>query len=1035
MNEGYRVVRRKRPSAAMRAKRKRQYRKRKSSLKRYARKYRRKSSVRRRLKRLKTFRARRHLRKGQRISSGLELSGNLIEIALHAKNEESLVDQNIKQLKESINSFAISISQKPNKHYEEAFKAASRTAKKLHECYDKIGKQVNETKEVEFNEWDLDQLPAPRDNHKKYEQISEDFSDILGFKKPKVDPQTQQVNKIIEDLKEFESQSSKLADLSRRGELDEKDAKDFLSKAHKYLSEAMETISEKEDKDAADPAVVPNDQGSVSDFVADTDADIETVKPALDLWIADHSEGKLPIHLHVQDEKQQGKIVSYMKQKGFKKEDVIFEMDEKTLSSHDKNNLPDSAFAVPKERKYPIHDIEHARNALARVSQFGSSHEKELVKHAVHAKFPELKEIKEDAQSGEVFIKDNNAYVKNQKTGGYYLLKDQNKGKPLAGAMVDFSVGSDGSADVSEQKTTGLLPTDPQVGHQYEGSMDEAKLHADMIKKSVDAMGEDIATDSGLTDEQKQIMTSNLDIILKVVADHEELDAKDEHSYLNAAVIKSCLKQIIDLGESVKSESIEDLKAKAQDVEESVKEHEKAMKAMDKDIDKSEQPVETPEGPAEEPTTETIEGAMIEDEKGGKGKIVSHIKQLEADLHKAMHEQGIEAPGGQDVPFKITGHDEADTVKEKSGKTFDYPEMVHFNVDSWDTIKASMTADGRIIREGHSLNGKGESKESFLKEIIKNVKDWSLHAAEKKAEKEKNKKSKDESINEDHQDLKSAYNDYAEALKIMRSKDQGYDEAPARKAAKKYNDVLKSLGGPEKHPGHDYLSMGKDATVERHGKGLKENHPEWDTEVHNLVKDAFAKVVSEYDLYGGTDGDAEEIEHESRDGFISSNDGGYRASGFTDVSHLVGSGQQGSLPDKAEKAVEKSYEENLKYALDDFKEKYAKEIEGIPEDKLNYHDLIELKKNDLAEKLSEMENDHGSDENSTVMFELICMFNNEDDGGTFTIQGVVNWEAPYHRNKGAFEDFYQAEVEVEKGDDLEKKLKAEIEKAVKHMGA
>lgn len=39
------------------------------------------------------------------------------------------------------------------------------------------------------------------------------------------------------------------------------------------------------------------------------------------------------------------------------------------LSSKARNKLPKSAFAEPKDRKYPVNDKAHARNALARVSQ------------------------------------------------------------------------------------------------------------------------------------------------------------------------------------------------------------------------------------------------------------------------------------------------------------------------------------------------------------------------------------------------------------------------------------------------------------------------------------------------------------------------------------------------------------------------------------------------------------------------------------------------------------------------------------------
>jgi len=40
--------------------------------------------------------------------------------------------------------------------------------------------------------------------------------------------------------------------------------------------------------------------------------------------------------------------------------------------------------------KYPIHDIQHARNALARVAQFGTEEEKKKVREAVHAKYPSI---------------------------------------------------------------------------------------------------------------------------------------------------------------------------------------------------------------------------------------------------------------------------------------------------------------------------------------------------------------------------------------------------------------------------------------------------------------------------------------------------------------------------------------------------------------------------------------------------------------------------------------------------------------------
>jgi hypothetical protein len=39
------------------------------------------------------------------------------------------------------------------------------------------------------------------------------------------------------------------------------------------------------------------------------------------------------------------------------------------LTTKQRNALPDSAFAIPSERKYPVNDASHARNAKARASE------------------------------------------------------------------------------------------------------------------------------------------------------------------------------------------------------------------------------------------------------------------------------------------------------------------------------------------------------------------------------------------------------------------------------------------------------------------------------------------------------------------------------------------------------------------------------------------------------------------------------------------------------------------------------------------
>ena len=59
------------------------------------------------------------------------------------------------------------------------------------------------------------------------------------------------------------------------------------------------------------------------------------------------------------------------------------------LTAGKRNALPGKAFAGP-ERSYPINNASHARNALSRVSQFGSESLKEKVRARVHAKYPDI---------------------------------------------------------------------------------------------------------------------------------------------------------------------------------------------------------------------------------------------------------------------------------------------------------------------------------------------------------------------------------------------------------------------------------------------------------------------------------------------------------------------------------------------------------------------------------------------------------------------------------------------------------------------
>lgn len=62
------------------------------------------------------------------------------------------------------------------------------------------------------------------------------------------------------------------------------------------------------------------------------------------------------------------------------------------LTYEERKDLPSRDFVFPKERKYPIPDADHARNALARVSANGTEYEKRKVCQAVARKFPKIHE-------------------------------------------------------------------------------------------------------------------------------------------------------------------------------------------------------------------------------------------------------------------------------------------------------------------------------------------------------------------------------------------------------------------------------------------------------------------------------------------------------------------------------------------------------------------------------------------------------------------------------------------------------------------
>lgn len=95
------------------------------------------------------------------------------------------------------------------------------------------------------------------------------------------------------------------------------------------------------------------------------------------------------VHDHLSEDK---KYYSHLQKMEDKYAFVVgFSKQGKELTTKGRKQISEGNFALP-GRRYPIHDESHARNALARVAQFGTSAEKETVRRAVHQKYPGIGE-------------------------------------------------------------------------------------------------------------------------------------------------------------------------------------------------------------------------------------------------------------------------------------------------------------------------------------------------------------------------------------------------------------------------------------------------------------------------------------------------------------------------------------------------------------------------------------------------------------------------------------------------------------------
>ena len=203
-------------------------------------------------------------------------------------------------------------------------------------------------------------------------------------------------------------------------------------------------------------------------------------------------------------------------------------------------------------------------------------------------------------------------------------------------------------------------------------------------------------------------------------------------------------------------------------------------------------------------------------------------------------------------------------------------------------------------------------------------------------------------------------------------------------------------------------------------------------DVYPILKDKIDNVIDDIPFENAFDGNGEEVEHRSRDGFWAYTDGGYEYRWFEYVSYMNGSGK--SLPTKPLDAeLDRQVQYNYDLAKETFIDNYPEIVEELGEDKINYNDLYEAGYQMEAEELSEMEMNYDGDD--TIMMRVFAYYyspeNSRAENGKHTISlfGDVNLESPYHR-AGNLDDSMEITFTFTSLADLSKKMDTNLKKIV-----
>lgn len=131
-------------------------------------------------------------------------------------------------------------------------------------------------------------------------------------------------------------------------------------------------------------------------------------------------------------------------------------------------------------------------------------------------------------------------------------------------------------------------------------------------------------------------------------------------------------------------------------------------------------------------------------------------------------------------------------------------------------------------------------------------------------------------------------------------------------------------------------------------------------EVLRANENDFLKITEFYDY--SDDNVMQELEWRSRSGFHSHINGGFQLIGMTSIDQMASSGNYPGNKEvmrRIQSVNDEVYKESIAMAKRDF----AEEVKGIPDEKINYHDLYEMGKGTVAERISEFETETLTDYN------------------------------------------------------------------------